>query len=161
MTLAPGARLPDATFKVPTADGVQDMTTGDVFAGKTVVLFGVPGAFTPTCSNNHLPGFLENADAIKAKGVDTIAVVAVNDHHVMKAWAAHTGAGDKIMFLADGSAAFVRKAGLDIDLSAGGLGVRSKRFSAIVKDGVVTTLAIEDSPGKAEASGAAALIGKL
>jgi peroxiredoxin len=161
MPIAPGDRLPDATFKVPTPDGVKDLTTADVFAGKTVVLFGVPGAFTPTCSNNHLPGFLENADAIKAKGVDTIAVVSVNDHHVMKAWAAHSGAGDKILFLADGVASFVKGTGLDIDLSAGGLGVRSKRFSAIVEDGVVKSLDIEDSPGKAEVSGAAALISRL
>jgi peroxiredoxin len=161
MPIAPGDRLPDATFKVPTPEGVKDLTTADVFAGKTVVLFGVPGAFTPTCSNNHLPGFLENADAIKAKGVDTIAVVSVNDHHVMKAWAAHSGAGDKILFLADGVASFVKGTGLDIDLSAGGLGVRSKRFSAIVEDGVVKSLDIEDSPGKAEVSGAAALISRL
>ena len=161
MTIAIGDKLPNATFKVPTADGVAEMTTDDVFAGKTVVLFGVPGAFTPTCSNNHLPGFLENADAIKAKGVDAIACLAVNDHYVMKAWAAQTGAKDRILFLADGNAAFTRAAGLDTDLSGGGLGTRSKRFSAIVKDGVVTTLDVEDSPGKAEASGAAALISKL
>jgi peroxiredoxin len=161
MTIGPGDRLPDTTFKVPTPEGIRDLTTADVFAGKTVVLFGVPGAFTPTCSNNHLPGFLENADAIKAKGVDTIAVVAVNDHHVMTAWAAHPGAGDRILFLADGSGNFVRAAGLDIDMSATGMGVRSRRFSAIVDDGVVRTLDVEDSPGKAEVSGAAALIARL
>ena len=161
MSMAIGAKLPDATFKVPTPDGPADMTTADLFAGKKVVLFAVPGAFTPTCSMNHLPGFLENAEAIKSKGVDAIAVVSVNDHHVMKAWAAQTGAADKILFLADGNGAFTKAAGMEMDMSKGGLGVRSKRYSAIIEDGVVKTLDIEDGPGKAEISGAAALIGKL
>lgn len=161
MTIAPGDTLPDATFKTPTADGFKDLSTADIFAGKKVVIFGVPGAFTPTCSNNHLPGYLENHDAIVAKGVDTIAVVSVNDHHVMAAWARFTGAEDKLLFLADGNGAFAKAAGLDMDLSAGGLGVRSKRFSMIVKDRVVETLNIEDTPGKAVASGAATLMEQL
>lgn len=161
MTIAPGDTLPDVTFKTTTADGAKDVTTADVFAGKTVVLFGVPGAFTPTCSNNHLPGYLENHDAILAKGADAIAVVSVNDHHVMAAWARFSGAEDKIMFLADGNGEFARATGLDMDLSAGGLGHRSKRFSMIVKNRVVTSLNIEDAPGKAVASGAAALMEQL
>lgn len=161
MTIAPGDTLPDATFKTIDADGAKDVTTADLFAGKTVVLFGVPGAFTPTCSNNHLPGYLENHDAILARGVDTIAVIAVNDQHVMAAWARFTGAEGKIVFLADGNGDFARSTGLDMDLSAGGLGVRSKRFSMIVKDRVVRTLNIEDTPGKAVASGAATLMEQL
>ena len=161
MTIAPGQKLPDATFKVKNDDGVQDLTTADIFAGKKVVLFGVPGAFTPTCSNNHLPGYLENYDAILAKGVDTIAVVAVNDQHVMQAWANFTGGQGKLLYLADGSAAFTRAAGLDMDLTAGGLGIRSKRFSMIVDDGTVTTLHVEAAPGKAEETGAAKLLAEL
>ena len=161
MTIAAGQKLPDVTFKTKTEDGVKELSTADVFAGKKVVLFGVPGAFTPTCSNNHLPGYLENHDAILAKGVDTIAVVSVNDVFVMSAWARFTGGEDKILFLADGSGDFAQATGLDIDLSAAGLGLRSKRFSAIVEDGVVTTLNIEDVPSNAVASGAATLIEQL
>ncbi len=149
MTIAVGQKLPDATFKMLTADGANNVTTGEFFAGKKVVLFGVPGAFTPTCSNNHLPGYLENHDAILARGVDKIAVVAVNDHHVMTAWARFTGGEGKIDFLADGNGDFVKALGLDIDLSVGGLGLRSKRFSMIVEDGKVTALNIEDLPGQA------------
>lgn len=159
--IAIGDRLPAATFKVKTDAGTTDMTTDEVFAGKKVVLFAVPGAFTPTCSMNHLPGFLENAEAIKAKGVDTIAVVSVNDHHVMHAWAGATRAGDAILFLADGSAAFTKAVGLDIDLGGGGLGLRSKRYAMIVEDGVVTSLDVEANPGQATVSGAAAVIEKL
>ena len=161
MTIEPGQKLPDATFATPGEDGVKEITTAELFGGKKVVLFGVPGAFTPTCNNNHLPGFLENHDASLAKGVDTIAVVAVNDVFVMQAWARFTSAEGKIVFLADGSANFVKAAGLDIDLTARGLGVRSKRFSMIVDDGVVTTLNIEDVPSNAVASGAATLLEQL
>ena len=161
MTIAIGATLPAASFKTPTSDGPAELTTDQVFAGKKVVLFGVPGAFTPTCSMNHLPGFIEHHDAIKAKGVDTIAVVAVNDAFVMKAWEDATGGKDKILYLADGSGAFAKATGLDIDLGAAGLGVRSKRFSMIVKDGTVSALNIEDSPGKAEASSAEGILAQL
>jgi len=161
MTIAVGDRLPDATFKVKTEDGVKDMTTADIFAGKKVVLFGVPGAFTPTCSNNHLPGFLENHDAITARGVDTIAVVAVNDHHVMQAWARFTGGEGKLLFLADGSGNFAKATGLDADMSGGGMGTRNKRFASIVEDGKVTTLNIEGSPGQAVDSGAARILEAL
>ena len=156
-----GERLPDAKFKVKTADGYADATTSDVFSGKKVVLFAVPGAFTPTCTMNHLPGYLENRTEILGKGIDDIAVVAVNDHHVMSAWAKAAGGEGKITFLADGNAGFTKAAGLDMDLSAGGLGIRSKRYSMIVDDGVVTSLNIEDTPGTAVTSGAAAILDQL
>ncbi len=161
MTISAGSKLPEASFKVMTDDGSKTLTSSDLFAGKKVVLFGVPGAFTPTCSNNHLPGYLENRDAILGKGVDSIAVVAVNDQFVMRAWARFTGGEDKILFLADGSGDFVKAAGLDLDMSGGGMGVRSKRFSMIVDDGKVTALNIEDSPGQAVESGAAKILEQL
>ncbi|MAW87409.1 MAG: peroxiredoxin [Phyllobacteriaceae bacterium] len=161
MTISVGEKLPDAKFTVSTGDGPAQLSTDDVFAGKTVVLFGVPGAFTPTCSMNHLPGFIEHHDAIKAKGVDTIAVVAVNDVFVMKAWENATGGKDKILYLADGSGAFAKATGLDIDLGAAGLGIRCKRFSMIVEDGTVSALNIEDTPGKAEASSALGILAQL
>jgi peroxiredoxin len=161
MTIKVGDRLPEATLKTMTEDGAKDLATADIFAGRKVVLFGVPGAFTPTCSNNHLPGYLENYDAILSKSVDTVAVVAVNDHHVMGAWARFTGGEGKILYLADGNGDFIRALGLETDLSKGGLGARSKRFSMIVEDGTVKALNIEDSPGKAVTSGAAALMEQL
>ena len=161
MTVAVGQRLPEATFKTISADGPKEVTTAEVFGGKKVVLFGVPGAFTPTCNNNHLPGYVDNRDAILAKGIDQIAVVAVNDVFVMGAWARATGGEGKIVFLADGGGQFAKAAGLDIDLTAAGLGLRNKRFSMIVDDGVVKALNIEDAPGKAVTSGAAALLEQL
>lgn len=161
MTIAVGRKLPDATFKTPTADGPKELSTADVFAGKKIVLFGVPGAFTPTCNNNHLPGYIENHDAILGKGVDQIAVVAVNDVFVMGAWARSTGGDGKILFLADGSGDFARAAGLDIDLAKAGLGLRLKRFSAIVENGTVTALNIEDAPGMVANSGAATILEQL
>lgn len=161
MTISVGDKLPDATFKVKTDDGVKDMSTAEIFGGKKVVLFGVPGAFTPTCSNNHLPGFLENFDALRSRGVDTIAVISTNDHHVMYAWAKFTGGEGKLLFLADGSAAFAKATGLDLDLSAGGMGLRFKRFAMVVEDGTVTTLNIEDQPGQAVQSGGAKIIEAL
>jgi glutaredoxin/glutathione-dependent peroxiredoxin len=161
MTISVGDKLPEATFKTMTADGPKNITSAEIFPGKKVVLFAVPGAFTPTCSNNHLPGYLENHDAILARGVDTIAVVAVNDVHVMGAWARFTNGEGKILYLADGNGDFIKSIGLDTDLSAGGLGLRSKRFSMIVDDGKITALNIEDSPGKAVESGAAKLLEQL
>ena len=161
MPIKVGDRLPNATFTVMTADGPADKTTDDIFKGKKVVLFAVPGAFTPTCHKNHLPGFLKNADAIKAKGVDTIAVTGVNDVFVMNAWKKDTGAEGKIEFLADGSADFAKAIGLSLDATAGGLGIRSKRYSMVVDDGTVKSLNIEEAPGKAELSGADALIKQL
>lgn len=153
-----GDRLPDATFKVRTDDGYGDATTADVFGGKTIVLFAVPGAFTPTCSMNHLPGFLENREEILAKGVDGIAVVAVNDHHVMNAWAKASGGEGKIQFLADGTGAFAKAIGTDKEM--GPLGLRSLRYSMIVKDGVVKQFNVEPGPG-ADVSGAATILSQL
>lgn len=161
MTIEVGQKLPDATFQTPTADGVKPITSTELFDGKKVVLFGVPGAFTPTCNNNHLPGYLENYDALLARGVDTIAVVAVNDAFVMQAWARFTGAEGKLTFLADGSGHFVKSVGLDMDLDARGMGIRSQRFSMIVDNGVVTALNIEDTPGSAVTSGAATLLSQF
>jgi len=161
MTISVGDKLPEASFKTMGADGATTVTTAEVFGGKKVALFAVPGAFTPTCSNNHLPGYLENRDAILARGVDTIAVVAVNDVHVMNAWARFTGGEGKILFLADGNGDFVKSIGLDLDLSGGGMGLRAKRFSMIVDDGKVTALNIEGAPGQAVESGAAKLLEQL
>jgi glutaredoxin/glutathione-dependent peroxiredoxin len=160
MTISIGEKLPDATFKTMTDDGAKDLTVAEIFAGKKVVLFGLPGAFTPTCSNNHLPGYLENHDAILARGVDTIAVVATNDVHVMGAWARFTGGEGKILYLADGNGDFVRAAGLEVDLAVAGMGSRSKRFSMIVDDGKVTALNVETQPG-VNNSGAADILEQL
>jgi glutaredoxin/glutathione-dependent peroxiredoxin len=161
MTIAIGDKLPAATFKEKTAEGPVEVSTDQLFKGKRVVLFAVPGAFTPTCSLNHLPGYLENRDSILAKGVDDIAVLSVNDWHVMGAWAEQSGGMGKIRFLADWDAGFTKALGLDADLSAGGLGVRSKRYSMLVEDGVVKSLNVEESPGQATISGAATMIEQL
>ncbi|MBZ5761081.1 MULTISPECIES: peroxiredoxin [Rhizobium] len=161
MTIAIGEKIPAATFKEKTADGPTEISTDTLFSGKRVVLFAVPGAFTPTCSLNHLPGYLENLDAILAKGVNEVAVVSVNDWHVMGAWAQQSGGMGKIHFLADWDAAFTKALGLDADLSGGGLGVRSKRYSMLVEDGVVKTLNVEENPGEATVSAAATMIGQL
>jgi glutaredoxin/glutathione-dependent peroxiredoxin len=161
MTIKVGDRLPTAKFTVMTPDGPQPKTTDDIFKGKKVVLFAVPGAFTPTCHNNHLPGFLKNADAIKSKGINTIAVTGVNDVFVMDAWKKATGADTKIEFLADGSGDFAKALGLTADLVARGLGVRSQRYSMLVEDGVVKKLNIEDAPGKADVSSAENLLKQL
>ena len=154
MSIKVGDRLPNATFTTMTADGPKPQTTDDIFKGKKVVLFAVPGAFTPTCHKNHLPGFLTNADKIKAKGVDTIAVTGINDVFVMNAWKKDTGADGKIEFLADGSGNWAKALGLTADLTERGLGVRSQRYAMVVDDGVVKALNVEDAPGKAEISSA-------
>ncbi|MER9373468.1 peroxiredoxin [Mesorhizobium sp. M0491] len=158
MTISVGDKLSDVTFKTMTADGAKPITGSEIFSGKKVVLFGVPGAFTPTCSNNHLPGYLENHDAILARGVDTIAVVSVNDVHVMGAWAHFTGGEGKILFLADGSGDFAKAVGLDY--ISNDMGLRSRRFSMIIDDGKVTALNVETKPGVDE-SGAAHILGQL
>jgi peroxiredoxin len=158
MAIKVGDRLPSTTFMTMTADGPKPQTTDDIFKGKKVVLFAVPGAFTPTCHKNHLPGFLTNADAIKGKGIDTIAVTGVNDVFVMDAWKKNTAAEGKIEFLADGSAAFAKAIGLSVDLGERGLGTRSQRYCMVVDDGVVKTLNIEEAPGKADVSGAENLL---
>lgn len=161
MAIAVGERLPDARFMIMTEDGPAPRTTSEVFAGKKVALFAVPGAFTPTCNNNHLPGFLDNADAFKAKGVDEIICVAVNDTFVLSAWAKATGAEGKITFLSDGNGEFTKALGLEMDGSAANLGLRSRRYAMIVEDSVVKTFNIEETPKQAEKSGAAALLGSL
>ena len=161
MSISVGDRIPAAPFKQVGANGPTEWSAPDFFAGRKVVLFGVPGAFTPTCSNSHLPGFVENREAIQSRGADDIAVISVNDHHVMKAWAGFTGAQDQLTFIADGNGDFTRALGLDIDLSKGGLGSRSKRYSMIVEDGTVTAINIEENPGEAVTSGAARILEQL
>ena len=154
MTIQVGDRLPQTTFRVMTADGAKPKTTDDVFAGRKVVLIGVPGAFTPTCHRNHLPGYIENAASFTEKGVDAIAVTAVNDVFVMDAWAKASGGEGKVEFLADGNGDFAKALGLTLDASGNGLGVRSKRYSMVVDNGVVKSLNIEETAGKADTSGA-------
>lgn len=161
MTIEVGDQLPQATFRVMTVDGPAAKSTDDVFAGRKVVLFAVPGAFTPTCHNNHLPGFVTHASEIKAKGVDAIIVTAVNDVFVMNAWNKDSGAGEVIEFISDGNAEFAKSIGLAMDGSGFGLGTRSRRYSMVVNDGVVEMLNVEDGPGKAEVSGAEALLQQL
>ena len=161
MPIKVGDRLPNTTFRVMTPDGPKPKTTDEVFKGKKVVLFAVPGAFTPTCSKNHLPGFVKNAAAIKGKGIDSIAVTSVNDPFVQDAWKKQSDPDNKIEFLADGSADFAKALGLELDATANGLGMRSKRYSMLVEDGVVKSLNIEDAPGKADISGADNLLKQL
>jgi peroxiredoxin len=161
MAIKVGDRIPEGKFRVMTAEGPGWKSTDDVFKSKKVVLFAVPGAFTPTCHKNHLPGFLQHAETIKAKGVETIAVTSVNDVFVMAEWQKASGAEGKVEFLADGNADFAKALDLTMDGSAGGLGTRSQRYSMLVEDGVVTKLNIEDTPGKAEASGAEAMLKQL
>jgi peroxiredoxin len=156
-----GDRLPDATFHIMTGDGPGTVSTADVFGGKTVVMFAVPGAFTPTCHMNHLPGFVENADALKAKGVDEIAVTAVNDVFVMQAWKDASGAGDAIQFLADGNGSFADAIDLTLDGSGFGLGTRSQRYAMLVRDGVVEILNVEDVASSADQSSAASLLAAM
>jgi peroxiredoxin len=161
MAISAGDRIPDATLFVPTESGPQQRSAADIFNGRKIVLVGMPGAFTPTCHRNHLPGFVENRDAILAKGVDEIVVLSTNDAFVLGAWAEASGAKDRILFVSDGNGEFVKKTGLDFDGSARGLGVRAKRFALIADDGVVTSIAVEDSPGQATASAAAAVLEQL
>ena len=156
-----GDSLPDANFLVMRDEGKQTITTADIVKDRKIVLFGLPGAFTPTCHKNHLPGYLNSIDGIHALGVDEVAVVAVNDVFVMDAWAKATGGKGHILFLADGNAEFAKACGLEIDLSAGGMGTRCLRFSMIVEDGTVTHFNLEDNPGEAEKSGAAVIIEQL
>ncbi len=160
MTISVGDRLPDASFMTMTADGPNKVSTAEVFDGKTVALFAVPGAFTPTCSAKHLPGFIEKAETIKSKGVDTIACLSVNDVFVMAAWGQQQGAGEDVLMLADGNGAFAAAVGLEMDGSGFGMGTRSQRFSMLVKDGVVTALNIE-APGEFEVSSADHILGQL
>jgi peroxiredoxin len=161
MTIAKGDSLPEATFRVMDDEGIKSLSTKDVFAGKKVVLFAVPGAFTPTCHLKHLPGFIANADAFKNKGIDTVACVAVNDPFVLGAWAEMSGGKGKVLFLSDGNAEFTNKIGMDFDGSGIGLGTRSKRYAMLVDDGVVKVLHTEDSPGVAEVSTAESMLAEI
>jgi peroxiredoxin len=157
MPINVGDRLPDATFTTMSAEGPKPMQTAEVFGGKKVALFAVPGAFTPTCSRQHLPGYVQKHDELKSKGFDTIACTAVNDVFVLSAWSKDAAADGKVLMLADGSADFAKKIGLDIDLTARGLGVRSRRYSMIVEDGVVKSLNVEEVPSNHDKSSAALL----
>lgn len=150
MSIESGQSVPSATFTTMTADGPAPITTDELFGGKTVVLFAVPGAYTPTCSAKHLPGFVDNLEAIKAKGVDTVACTSVNDVFVMDAWGKDSGAGD-VMMLADGNGDFAKAVGLTMDASGFGMGQRSQRYAMIVKDGTVDQLFIE-GPGEFKVS---------
>ena len=161
MTLSVGDRIPEADLFVPGESGPEKKTIGELFAGRKIVLVGMPGAFTPTCHRNHLPGFLENRDAILEKGVDEILVLSTNDTHVLRAWAEASGARDRVRFISDGNADFVQKAGVAIDRSVAGMGTRSKRFAMIVEDGVVTSISVEDQPGQTVVSSAAQILEKL
>jgi peroxiredoxin len=147
MTIQPGDRIPEATFFVMTPEGRKKVTSSEIFTGRKVVLFAVPGAFTGTCHKLHVPSYLLNLDAISAKGVDQVVCISVNDADVMHAWSKQTGADGKILFLADGNGEFTRKVGLERDFSASGMGMRSARYSMIVDDGVVKTLNLEEKPG--------------
>jgi peroxiredoxin len=154
MPIAVGDKLPEATFKVRTPEGLKDVTTGELTARKKVILFAVPGAFTPTCHAKHLPSYLEHLDALKAKGVDTVACVSVNDPFVLDAWGKQSKVEDRILLLSDGNATFTKAVGLDFDGSGFGLGTRSRRYAMLVQDGVVKALNVEESPGVMEVSGA-------
>ena len=160
MTIKPGDKLPEITFRVVTQDAPAPKTTSEIFAGRKVVLFAVPGAFTPTCHRNHLPGFLEHYDEFRAKGIDAVAVTAVNDVFVMQAWAKATGGLGKIEFLADGSGDFAKVLGMELDRIAAGLGVRSQRYAMLVEDGVVKVLNLDDG-GKLDISGADTILKAL
>jgi glutaredoxin/glutathione-dependent peroxiredoxin len=160
MTIQVGDTIPSMKLMAATPDGPKEVSTGDLFKGRKVVMFATPGAFTPTCSARHLPGFVEHADAIHAKGVDTIVCMAVNDPFVMGAWAKDQGVGDKIVMLADGSGMFTKALGLELDLGARGLGIRSQRFALIAEHGKVTHLAIEQ-PGGFDVSRAEAVLAVL
>ena len=160
MTIQAGEVLPDVTLKHMTSEGVQDISTQELFGGKKVALFALPGAFTPTCSAKHLPGFIQHAAEIKGKGVDRIVCLSVNDAFVMDAWGKAQGAGDDVMMIADGNADFTNAIGLELDASGFGMGTRCQRYAMIVEDGKVTTLNVEE-PGAFDVSSAEAVLKAL
>ena len=160
MTIKAGEKMPAGSFKMIGKDGMADVTTDALFKGKTVVLFSVPGAFTPTCDAKHLPGFVQHAAAIKAKGVDTIACMAVNDAFVMNAWGKASSVGDNVLMLADGSGDYSRALGLEMDARGFGMGMRGQRFAIIVKDGVATHVNVEGK-GEFKVSAADYVLGQL
>ncbi len=160
MAISTGDKLPHATFTTMGPDGPKPVTTDELFKGKTVALFAVPGAFTPTCSQRHLPGFKERAEALRGKGVDTIACVSVNDVFVMDAWGKDQGVGSDIVMLADGNGDFTKQIGLELDGSRFGMGPRSQRYSMVVKDGVVEALNVEQG-GEFKVSAADYMLAQL
>lgn len=160
MTIKVGDRIPDATLTLATEEGPRPITAQELFGGRKVALFAVPGAFTPTCSAKHLPGFVDKAADIKGKGVDAIACLSVNDAFVMKAWGEHQGVDENIMMVADGNGEFTRAVGLEMDAGKFGMGQRSQRYSMIVEDGVVKELNVE-APGEFKVSSADYLMAQL
>ncbi|MGB5627121.1 MAG: peroxiredoxin [Woeseiaceae bacterium] len=160
MTISAGQKMPSGVFGVMTDAGPGAISTDDLFSGKKVVLVSVPGAFTPTCSMNHLPGFVDQSDALRAKGVDTIACMAVNDVFVMDAWGKDRGVGDNVMMLADGNGEYARALGLEMDGTGFGMGMRGQRFAIVVDNGVATNVAVE-APGQFEVSKAEAILEAL
>ena len=160
MAIKAGERMPAGTLKKMTKEGPKDLSTDELFKGKRVVLFSVPGAFTPTCDAKHLPGFVQLADQIRAKGVDTIACMAVNDVFVMNAWGKAAGVGDRILMLADGNGDYARALGLELDAKGYGMGTRGQRFAIIARDGVATQVNVE-APGQFKVSAAEYVLGQL
>ena len=161
MSIKVGDKLPAGTFGVMKGEGPGAMSTDELFNGKTVVLFGVPGAYTPTCAKSHLPGFIQNIAAIKAKGVDTVACVAVNDVFVMDAWGKGAGADGKVLMLADGNATYTKALGMELDASGFGMGTRSQRYALVAKNGVVQKLMLEPSAGQCTISGGPSILESL
>jgi len=161
MAIKKGDQLPEGRFTVMKSDGPGSLTTGELFSGKKVVVFAVPGAFTPTCSNEHLPGYVQKADEFKKKGVDTVACMSVNDVFVMDAWSQATGAGDKVTLLADGNGDYAKALGMDFDGSGFGLGQRARRFAMVVDDGVVSEVFEEENPGELKNSDADTVLASL
>jgi peroxiredoxin len=161
MTIKVGDKVPGGSFGVMQNNGPASMTTDELFNGKTVVLFGVPGAFTPTCSKTHLPGFVQNASALRAKGVDAVACMAVNDVFVMDAWGKSAGADGKVVMLADGNATYTKALGMELDASGFGMGTRSQRFAMVVKNGVVDKVMVEPSAGQCTISGGDSILSNL
>ena len=160
MTIKAGDRMPSGTLKTMTKDGPRDVKTDELFQGKKVVLFSVPGAFTPTCDAKHLPGFVQLADQLKAKGVDTIACMAVNDVFVMNAWGKSSNVGEKILMLADGNGTYAKALGLELDATGFGMGVRGKRFAIIVDNGVAKNVDVEEA-GQFKVSAAEHVLSQL
>src|SRR5215813_9043144 len=161
MAIKVGDKLPSGTFGIMKAEGPGAMSTDELFNGKTVVLFSVPGAFTPTCSKTHLPGFVQNAAALKGKGIDTLACMAVNDVFVLDAWGKGAGADGKVLMLADGNATYIKALGLELDASGFGMGIRGQRFALVAKDGVVEKLMVESNAGQCTVSGSESVLGNL
>jgi len=160
MAIQAGERMPSGTLKTMTKDGPRDLSTDELFKGKKVVLFSVPGAFTPTCDAKHLPGFVQGADALRAKGVDTIACMAVNDVFVMNAWGKHSNVGDSVLMLADGNGDYAKALGLELDARGFGMGTRGQRFAIVVQDGVAREVNVE-APGQFKVSAAEHVLGQL